>query len=400
VDKILYLDCFSGISGDMMVGAMLDAGLEIGFLQKELGRLDLEGYRVRRSSVMAGALRSAKFDVEVTGAQTSRDYGDIKSLINSSRLSSYVKKTSLDIFDTIAGAEARIHGNDIEDVHFHEVGAVDSIIDITATAIGLERLGIGKVLASNIPLGNGQVSTSHGRLPVPAPATLEILKDVPVYQGDFDFEVTTPTGAGVVKTLASGFRRPSLMSIETIGYGAGSRVVQGHSRDLPNVLRILIGRDLKEHGDDMPFYSGDTVMLSANIDDSSPEILGYITEKLMARDGVLDAWVESIYMKKNRPAFKLCIICRLEEEAMAARMIFSQTSTIGIRREEVDRYCLDREIETVKLPYGDIKVKTARLGKKVINSAPEYESCRLLAEKTGIALKDIYRDAGLFLSRR
>ncbi len=400
MDKILYLDCFSGISGDMMVGALLDAGLEIGFLQKELGRLDLEGYRVRRSSVMAGALRAAKFDVEVTGAQTSRDYGDIKSLINSSRLSSYVKKTSLDIFDTIAGAEARIHGNDIEDVHFHEVGAVDSIIDITATAIGLERLGIGRVLASNIPLGSGQVNTSHGKLPVPAPATLEILKGVPVYQGDFDFEVTTPTGASMVKTLASGFRRPSLMSIETIGYGAGSRVVQGHSRDLPNVLRILIGRDLKEHGDDMPFYSGDTVMLSANIDDSSPEILGYITEKLMARDGVLDAWVESIYMKKNRPAFKLCIICRLGEEAMAARMIFSQTSTIGIRREEVDRYCLDREIETVKLPYGDIQVKTARLGKKVINSAPEYESCRLLAEKTGIALKDIYRDAGLFLSRR
>jgi pyridinium-3,5-bisthiocarboxylic acid mononucleotide nickel chelatase len=400
VDKVLYLDCFSGISGDMMVGAMLDAGLDIGFLQKELGRLDLEGYRVKISAVMAGALRAAKFDVEVSGAQTSRDYGDIKRLINSSGLSSYVKKTSLDIFDTIAGAEARIHGNDIENVHFHEVGALDSIIDITATAIGLERLEIGRVLASTIPLGSGQVNTSHGKLPVPAPATLEILKDIPVCQGDFDFEVTTPTGASIVKTLASGFRRPSPMSIEKIGYGAGSRAVRGHSPSLPNVLRILIGRDLRQQGDDMPFYSGDTVMLSANIDDSSPEILGYITEKLIARDGVLDTWVENIYMKKNRPAFKLCVICRLEEEALAARTIFSQTSTIGIRREEVGRYCLEREIETVKLPYGDVQVKTARLGKKVINSAPEYESCRLLAEKTGMALKDIYRDAGLFLSRR
>ncbi len=400
MDKVLYLDCFSGISGDMMVGAMLDAGLDIGFLQKELGRLDLEGYRVKISAVMAGALRAAKFDVEVSGAQTSRDYGDIKRLINSSGLSSYVKKTSLDIFDTIAGAEARIHGNDIENVHFHEVGALDSIIDITATAIGLERLEIGRVLASTIPLGSGQVNTSHGKLPVPAPATLEILKDVPVCQGDFDFEVTTPTGASIVKTLASGFRRPSPMSIEKIGYGAGSRAVRRHSPSLPNVLRILIGRDLRQQGDDMPFYSGDTVMLSANIDDSSPEILGYITEKLIARDGVLDTWVENIYMKKNRPAFKLCVICRLEEEALAARTIFSQTSTIGIRREEVGRYCLEREIETVKLPYGDVQVKTARLGKKVINSAPEYESCRLLAEKTGMALKDIYRDAGLFLSRR
>jgi uncharacterized protein (TIGR00299 family) protein len=404
VDKIIYLDCFSGISGDMTVGALLDAGLEMDYLAGELKKLELDGYKIKKSSVMAGAIKATKFDVEITTKQKSRDFMDIKRLIDKSSLSDAVKKTSLDIFETIARAEAKIHGREIQDVHFHEVGAIDSIIDLTATAIGLEKIKIGKVLASPVPLGKGQVETSHGKLPIPAPATLEILKDVPVFEGDFDFEVTTPTGAGIIKTLACGFKRPSPINIEAIGYGAGSKnisdQVNHHKQTMPNVLRILIGYDMSQDSKEMPFYSGDTLMLSANIDDSSPEIMGYVIEKLNTQDGVMDAWVENIYMKKNRPAFKLCVICNLEQESAIAYMIFKETSTIGLRREEVHRYCLDRKIETIKLPYGEVQVKTAIMGGKIVNSAPEYESCKLLAEKTGMALKDIYRDVGLFLSRR
>lgn len=403
--KILYVDCFSGISGDMMVGALLDAGLDMEYLREKLNKLNISGYKIKKTGVMAGAISATQFDVEVTKKQKSRSYADIKKLIKNSTLSENIKKTTLNIFKIIASAEAKIHGKDISDVHFHEVGAVDSIIDIAGTAIGLHKLDINKIMSSPLPLGSGEVSTSHGRLPIPAPATLEILKGVPVYQGDFDFEVTTPTGAGIVKALASGFEKPVRMEIDRIGYGAGKKGISDrahhHNNSLPNVLRILIGQELIEKTDrDMPYYSGDTIMLSTNIDDSSPEILGYVMEKLHKQKAVMDAWLENIYMKKNRPAFKLCVICDLKEEAAIAHMIFAETSTIGIRREEVNRYCLDRKIERIKLPYGEVEVKTASMGGKVINSAPEYESCRLLAEKTGMALKDIYRDVGLFLSKR
>ena len=386
------------------MGALLDAGLDYDFLVKELKKLELDGYKINRCMVMAGAIKAARFDVEVTKIQEPRTYADIKKIIKESALSGTVKKTALDIFKTIAAAEAVIHGKQIKDVHFHEVGAVDSIIDITAAAIGIHRLGIDKIMGSPVPLGKGEVDTSHGRLPVPAPATLEFLKGVPVYQGDFDFEVTTPTGAGIVKTLVSGFGRTVPMEIESIGYGAGKKSISGHkhhhSGPLPNVLRIITGRELEKEGKEMPFYPADAVLLSANIDDSSPEILGYVMEKLNASEGVMDAWLENIYMKKNRPAFKLCVICSLKQEGSATRLVFKETSTIGIRREEICRYCLAREIKKVKLPYGEVEVKTASLGGKVVNSAPEYESCKKLAEKTGKALKEVYRDIGSFLSMR
>ncbi len=402
--RILYIDCFSGISGDMMVGALLDAGLDIDHLKKELGRLNLKGYKIKKSRVMAGAISSTKFDVEVTKKQKSTDYSDIKDLIKNSSLQQKIKKTSLEIFKNIASAEAKIHGKEISEVHFHEVGAVDSIVDIVGTAIGLDRLDIEKILSSPVPLGRGEVKTSHGKLPIPAPATLEILKGAHVYQGDFDFEVTTPTGAGIIKTLASGFEKPVKIEIESVGYGAGTKGVSGHlhnPNEFSNVLRILIGRELVKVKKNRPFYSGDIVMLSSNIDDSSPEVLGYVMEKLHKQKSVMDAWLENIYMKKNRSAFKLCVICDLKHEDTIAQMIFKETSTIGIRRNEVSRFCLERKIEKIELPYGEVEVKTASIGGTIINSAPEYESCKKLAEKTGMALKDIYRDVDLgVLSRR
>ncbi len=425
MSNILYLECFSGISGDMMVGALIDAGLDMSHLSKEIEKLGLTGYKIGSRKVMAEAVSATKFDVEVTSKQKPRSYRDIKKIITESSLSDKAKKMSLDIFKCVASAEARIHDCNIEEVHFHEVGAIDSIVDIVGTAIGIQYLKIDKVYCSKLPLGSGSINTSHGKLPIPAPATLEILKGVPVYQGDFDFEVITPTGAAIAKALADGFGKIPDIEIINTGYGAGSRnILMGdgaenintgenagsysHRQGLPNVLRAVLGREvdiasnsksLYSNTSGKPAYIGDTIMLSTNIDDSTPEIMGYVMEELNTKKGVLDGWFEHIYMKKNRPAFKLCIICTLQEENNIAEMIFKETSTLGIRRETVNRYCLERQKQTVKLPYGEIEIKVAKLNGEIVNSSPEYESCKKLAKKTGRPLKDIYRDAVLFLSK-
>ncbi len=412
--KILYLDCFSGISGDMTIGALIDAGLDFPFLLKELEKLGLTGYRLKCREAMAGAVSATKFDVEIIKEQKSRSHKDIKKIITGSSLSDKAKKISLDIFKCVAAAEAKIHNRSIEEVHFHEVGAIDSIIDIVGTAIGIKYLKIDRVYCSHIPLGSGKIDTSHGKLPIPAPATLEILKGVPVYQGDFDFEVTTPTGAAIVKTLAVGFGKIPDIEIKNTGYGAGTKNVSidhkhhHHNHGLPNVLRVVLGGEVEAASGssnasgsflDKIFYTGDTIMLSTNIDDSTPEIMGYVIEKLNTSKGVLDAWLQNIYMKKNRPAFKLNIICTIKEENNIAEMIFKETSTLGIRRETVNRYCLDREKQFLKLPYGEIEIKIAKLDGEIVNSSPEYESCKKLAKKTGKSLKDIYRDIALSLSK-
>ena len=413
--NVLYLDCFSGISGDMTIGALINAGLDFTYLLKELGKLGLAGYRLKCREAMAGAVSATKFDVEIIEEQKSRSHKDIKKIISESKLSGKVKKVSLDIFKCVAIAEAKIHNRSIEEVHFHEVGAIDSIMDIVGTAIGIEYLKIDKIYCSHIPLGSGSIETAHGRLPIPAPATLEILKDVPVYQGDFDFEVTTPTGAAIVKTLAAGFGKIPDIEIKNNGYGAGTKNVDiehkhhHHSPGLPNVLRAVLGREAEAVPEDTStrgnfldkiFHTQDTIMLSTNIDDSTPEIIGYVLEKLNTSKGVLDAWLQNIYMKKNRPAFKLNIICTSKEENNIVEIIFKETSTLGIRREIVNRYCLEREKQLLKLPYGEIEIKVAKLDGDTVNSSPEYESCKKLAKKTGKPLKDIYRDIALFLSKR
>jgi len=414
IKNILYLDCFSGISGDMTIGALIDAGLDFPSLLKELEKLGLTGYRLKCREAMAGAVSATKFDVEIIEEQKPRSYKDIKKIITGSSLPDKVKKVSLDIFKCVAAAEAKIHNRSIEEVHFHEVGAIDSIIDIVGTAIGIQSLKIDRVYCSHIPLGSGKVDMSHGKLPIPAPATLEILKGVPVYQGDFDFEVTTPTGAAIVKTLVAGFGKIPDIEIKNTGYGAGTKNVSidnkhhHHSHGLPNILRAVLGREVEAvpgssntRGNflDKIFHTGDTIMLSTNIDDSTPEIMGYVIEKLNTSKGVLDAWLQNIYMKKNRPAFKLNIICTIKEENNIAEMIFKETSTLGIRRETVNRYCLDRGKQLLKLPYGEIEIKVAKLDGEIVNSSPEYESCKKLAKKTGKPLKDIYRDIALSLSK-
>ncbi|MCX6347059.1 MAG: nickel pincer cofactor biosynthesis protein LarC [Actinobacteria bacterium] len=403
MEKILYIDCFSGISGDMMLGALIDLGVDFNFLKEELKKIKIEGCEIECIKVKKSGIAASKFEVKVTGSQTHRSYTDIQELINKSTLNHRSKEIALAIFETIASAESIVHIMEKGSVHFHEIGAVDSIIDIVGTAILIAKLAPDKVISSDIPLGRGFIHTMHGMLPVPAPATLEILKNLPVYTGDFDFEVTTPTGAAIVKTLASGFGGIPIMKIKSIGFGSGSIEVKG----MPNLLRIISGElcevNKNETGSDafgeFETEHEDMILLSANIDDLSAEIIGFILGKLFEAK-VPDAWTEPVFMKKNRQAIKISILCRPEEVKIALDILFKESSTLGVRSQSVKRYQLKREVKTINLSYGEVEVKIGYYKGEISSVSPEYESCRKLALKTGRPLKEIYRDATCSFSTR
>ena len=435
--RVLFLDCFSGISGDMMLGALIDLGVDLQYIKNELKNLDIGGYELKSSKVKINAIYATRFQVNVKKDQPSRSYKDIKNLIGSSRLAPTTKELALKIFDKIAGAESKVHNQKIEDVHFHEIGALDSIIDITATAAALGSLKLNLIYAREVPLGSGIASTMHGKIPVPAPATVEILKGVPSYGGNFDFEVTTPTGAAIISTVCNRFGKMPLMCIEKIGMGAGTRqcgahnaqhdVMQstqhgvnhssvqqdanqgdnshhstvhndardaGQGNELPNILRLILGTQDEETSSEQNSESKLT-LLSTNIDDCTPEVLAYLIEKLL-ESKAHDAWIEPIYMKKNRPAFKVCALCNYDKVGSIAEVFFSETSTLGIRMQQTGRITLERGIKTVKLPYGEVKLKIGILKGKEITFSPEFESCAAVARKLKKPLKEVYQDAVFF----
>jgi len=403
--KIIYIDCFSGISGDMTLGALLDIGLDEKLLILELGKLPIDGYALKIKKEVFNGISCTDFKTEITSKQPSRNYNEIKELIGESELGKNIKKIALSIFKTLADAESKVHSIAADELHFHEIGAVDSIIDIVGTAIGLDHFNVQKIYSSPVPLGTGYIDTAHGKLPVPAPATLEILRDVPIYTGDFDFEVTTPTGAAILKSSVDFFCKMPFLKVEKIGYGRGSRKLG----PVPNLLRLLLcneptlsEKDFEdkkigsaEHGFDFE----NITMLSTNIDDSSPEIIGYLSEKLL-EEHALDVWTEPIFMKKNRQAVQLNVLCKEEQELKFSEMIFKETTTLGIRSIYAGRYFLERKEKTVKLPYGDVKVKLAYVRGKLVTFSPEFESCKKLSIKSGKSLKEVYRDVGRFFSTR
>ena len=406
--KILYIDCFSGISGDMMVGALIDLGIGLKYITSELKKVDLSGYIIKADKLKVNEITSTKFDVIIKTKQHKRNFGQIRSIIKNSSLNKSTIDLSLRIFEEIAKAEAKVHSHNIEDVHFHEIGALDSIIDIVSTAICLNKLEIDSnsdlVYSREIPLGKGTASTMHGIIPVPAPATLEILKGLPVYGGNFDFEATTPTGAAIVKTISKKFGEIPPMIIEKIGLGAGSR----NSRkltEIPNILRLLKGEvSENEHyyrsiASESMLVMENLILVTANIDDSTPEILSYLLEKIF-KIKISDAWIEPVYMKKNRSAFKLCILTPGDILDEVLKLIFTESTTFGARIEEVKRFALDRHIKTVKLPYGVVKIKIGKYKGKEITFSPEFESCAELARKKDKPLKEVYRDAMFFLSNK
>ena len=379
--KVAYFDCFSGAAGDMIVGALLDAGLDFEALRADLARLPLDGVTVSAEAVRRGGMAGTKFHVAVDQTdQPARHLPDILGMIDAAALPDLAAANARAIFQRLAEAEAKVHGVAIEAVHFHEVGAADSIVDIVASAVGLARLGVGKVLCSPIPTGRGTARTAHGLLPVPAPATAELLGGAEIAPpvGQADGELTTPTGAAVLTTLAESYGPMPPMAVEAVGYGAGTR----DGGPLPNLLRVVLGRVGDGQVDAV-------VELSANLDDCTGEVLGAAIEALLSA-GCLDAWAVPITMKKSRPAWMLSALCRPADAARAEEVFFAETTTLGVRRRTCDRRTLARRHETVETPYGRIRVKVAgSAGAAPLTASPEYADCAAAAEAHGAAVRAV-----------
>lgn len=383
---ILYLDCHSGISGDMTVGALLDLGVPLEHLRAELGKLDLPpgSYELSANRTERQHMAALKFDVAVHDHHTHRHYAGIDAMIADSGLSDSVKDRSRRIFRRLAEAEALVHGVSVAEVHFHEVGAVDSIIDIVGTAICLEFLGVEAVYASALPLGSGFVETSHGRLPVPAPATAELLKGLPVHGECGPGERVTPTGAAIVTALASGFGNQPAILLEKTGFGAGWK----DFADCPNILRAFLGRSL-EKADHGGGDGDEVIVVEANIDDSTPEVLGYAMERLLEA-GALDVFFTPIQMKKNRPGVMVSFLCRQEQLDQLAQLLLTETSAIGLRHYRADRIILQRRIIEQQTEFGIVRFKQVIDNRgKLLRASPEYEDCRRIAREKGVSCLEV-----------
>ncbi|MFQ5927153.1 MAG: nickel pincer cofactor biosynthesis protein LarC [Terriglobia bacterium] len=390
--KLAYLDCFSGISGDMLLGALVDAGLPVATLEAELRKLDLKGWKLAVEHVRRGELAATKLTFEIPEEHTHRTGAAICKLIRSTSLTPACKTRAEAIFDRLATVEAAIHQQPKESVHLHELGAADTILDIVGACVGLEVLGIEKIVCSPLNLGGGMVKTAHGVLPVPAPATAQLLQGAPVYSTGVKAELVTPTGAAIVSTLAAGFGALPPMKVSALGYGAGSRSLAEH----PNVLRIFIGESA-ERG-----KAADTdsvAVLEANLDDMSPLVGGYFVEQALAA-GALDVYFTPVHMKKNRPGVLLTVLCPPERIDALSELVFQQTTTIGLRIYEARRRTLERETLTLETPLGPVRMKLARLNGHVLNAAPEYEDCQRIAKEHNLPLKQVLADAHYYFRKQ
>jgi uncharacterized protein (TIGR00299 family) protein len=385
--KLLYLDCFAGISGDMFLGALIDLGVSEDALRVELTKLKLPGYTISTRRVVKQNISATKFDCIEAGhpvmkhGHDHRGFTEIAAMITGSGLSENVKRRALSVFKRIGEAEAKIHGVPLEKIHFHEVGAVDSIVDIVGACVALEILDVDEVQALPPRLGSGFVETAHGKFPVPAPATLELLKGVPVQSSGEPVELVTPTGAALLVEFCTKFGPMPVMSIEKIGYGAGTRDLE----KTPNVLRAIVGEAGSEAGDTI-------AVIVTNIDDMNPQLFGDVMERLLAA-GALDVFFTSIQMKKNRPGMLLSVLCERSDVDRMAELVLTHTTTFGLRVHEAQRRKLAREIVKVTTKFGEIEVKVGRLAGKVVSRSPEYESCKQAAAKAGVAVKDVYNEA-------
>jgi uncharacterized protein (TIGR00299 family) protein len=384
---IAYLDCHSGISGNMFLGALLDAGLSFADLQRVLATLPLSGYELQYERFSDKGIQGSHFDVHLTEEdQPTRHLTDIQRILHAAPLAPRVRELALSIFQKLAEAEAHVHGTSIAEVHFHEVGAVDAIMDIVGAAWAIETLGIAQIYASPLPLSGGHVKTAHGLLPVPAPATLEILRRVsaPWRPSPAEGEMVTPTGAAILATCAR-FEQPA-MTIERVGYGFGRKTFPW-----PNCLRACLGSPLGSTAptsDETP--DTDWVgVLACNIDNMTGEALGDLMERLLAI-GALDVSYLPLHMKKNRPAVMLTVICQFTESERLSRFILAETSTLGVRVQQVQRRKAQRSQEQIVTPLGPLRVKVKRLGARIISAAPEYEDCRRLAREKQVSLEEIY----------
>jgi uncharacterized protein (TIGR00299 family) protein len=388
--KTAYFDCFSGISGDMTLGALVDAGVSIEVLRSELAKLSLPGYEIKAEKVKRSNIAATRVSVIIDQKnQQSRHLSNILNIIDSSSLGATIKQKSGMIFNRLAEAEAKVHGTTTDKIHFHEVGAVDSIVDIVGSVIGLEQLGILLIMASAVNVGSGTVQTCHGLLPIPAPATAELLKGIPIYESDTKFELTTPTGAAIISTLGASFGPLPPMKVDVVAYGAGDKDFPGK----PNVLRLMLGELATTYEEDT------SIVIETNIDDMNPQVYDYLIEKLMLQ-GAQDVYLTPIIMKKGRPAILLSVLTDTSKTDAVLDTIFRETTSIGVRIRETGRKKLDREIREVDTIYGTIRVKVSKRGKEVLTITPEYEDCKKAAEEKDIPLQQVMEEAKNVFSRQ
>ncbi len=381
--RIAYFDCSSGISGDMTLGAMVDAGVRLDQLNEAVASLGLPGVKLIAQEVKKHGFRATQVTVEHEPEHKHRHLHHIEAMIDGSRLTAVQKDLSRRIFQRLAEAEAKVHGATVQKVHFHEVGAVDSIADIVGAAVAWDLLGAKRLIVSPIPTGTGRITIAHGECNIPAPATAELLRGIPLAASDVQSELTTPTGAAIVATLAEGFGPLPAMTIETIGYGAGQR-------DLPqqaNILRLVVGEAA-----DAALPADAVWVLQTNLDDASGELIGHCIAQLWDA-GPLDVYTTAIQMKKNRPGVQLSILCRAEQIAAMEAIVFRETGTLGIRRWSAARHILPRDIRRVATAWGPVDGKVGRLEDGSMHFAPEYESCRQVAVEHRVPLRDIYAAA-------
>ena len=470
--RIAYLECFSGISGDMFMGALVDAGVPATLLVETVAALNV-GARLEISRVVRAGIAATKVDVWADGEKdlpreeywerqaeshchehehdhehghTHAEAGDkqqhenhehshehehsghthsadgekragvpaphdpelhsrshshgrglteIRNIISAAAISEGAKKTAISIFEALGAAEAKVHNTSIESVHFHEVGAVDAMVDIVCAAVGAEALGVDEIICSSLNVGGGTVKCAHGTIPVPVSATVELLVGAPVYSSGVQMELVTPTGAAIVKTLAARFAGFPQMKIEKSGYGAGTRDFPGH----PNVLRLTIGESVVTSL--AANTLSDTVtVLEANLDDLNPQVFGYVMDHLL-EEGALDVIGAPVQMKKNRPGSLLTVLCKPEDAGKLTQLLFTETTTLGVRRREEVRQILARRWESVKTPWGEVRIKIGSMNGTVTNFAPEYEDCRKIAAEHGVALKSVMQEASqVYLGQR
>jgi len=376
---IAYFDCFAGISGDMALGALLDAGAPFDELLDGLKTMPLSGWELEVKRVRKNAISATSVNVVITENQPERRLSDIERVINASQLPDSVKEQSLEIFHLIAQAEAKVHGISFDEVHFHEIGAVDSVIDIVGVVDALHLLGVQAVYASSLPFSRGWVKMAHGELPVPAPATMELLCGIPTYPLDIEAELVTPTGAALLKALAKSFGAPPPFTPQKVGYGAGKMDLP-----FPNVLRVIVG----EMSSSVNLERERLTVVETNLDDMTGELVGFVIERLF-EVGVRDVWLTPAQMKKNRPAVVLSVLCDSKSLPKALQILLRETTTLGVRVQEVERLCLPREFVEVETTYGVVKVKVAKLGNEIVNISPEYEDCRRIALKRKVPLKEV-----------
>jgi hypothetical protein len=378
--RVAYLDCFSGVSGDMLLGAMLDAGLPLDDLRATLSGLPLDGWSLSATKVKRAGIAATHAVVDVSDEQPTRTLEDILRIVADARLPDADKERAAAVFRRLAEAEAKVHGETVAAVHLHDVGAVDAIVDVVGSVAGLRMLGAELLCCSPLPLGSGEVRGPHGVLPVPAPATLEIVSNAgaPIRSSDAPGELVTPTGAAIVTTLAT-FERPE-MTVEQVGYGAGTRDPEGR----PNVLRLWLGDADTGRG------TRPMLLLETNIDDMTPEMLAYAQAKLIA-EGAADAWLSPVTMKKGRAAVVLSVLCHEADEERIARLLLRETSTLGVRVRPVHRWEAEREVLEFESSLGHASVKVKRLPGEPPRYAPEYESARALAESSGLPIAEVYR---------